>query len=103
MTYIEDKDTYVSKILCSFCIYADAYQLTSELKRNSNRGAYEGRHDVHVRTFQKAAKGVYGGGDMLRPRTKSKSGAYSLLLKPSSLLPLTLKAAVGLLVCIVLF
>ncbi|XVE53633.1 hypothetical protein DITRI_Ditri03aG0018600 [Diplodiscus trichospermus] len=34
----------------------------------------------------KKGKGTYGGGDLLRPRSK-KNGANSLLLKSSSLLP----------------
>ncbi|XP_021277303.1 uncharacterized protein LOC110411464 [Herrania umbratica] len=38
----------------------------------------------------KKGKGTYGGGDLLRPRGK-RSGANSLLLKPSSLLLVVLR------------
>jgi hypothetical protein len=36
-------------------------------------------------SFQGHAKGVYGGGDLLRPRTGHRNGVSSLLLRPSSI------------------
>jgi len=50
-------------------------------------------HGVDLKSLQRA-KGIYGGGDMLRPRTKPKSGAHTLLLKSSTILSRTFGSAV---------
>lgn len=58
-----------------------------------------GLHEVDAKSFQKLAKGVYGGTDNLRPRSKSKSGATSLLLKSSAFF----SAVLGLIIFVVFF
>ncbi|KAG8639453.1 hypothetical protein MANES_14G145400v8 [Manihot esculenta] len=58
-----------------------------------------GLHEVDAKNFQKLAKGVYGGTDNLRPRSKSKSGATSLLLNSSAFF----SAVLGLIVFVVFF
>ncbi|KAJ8750777.1 hypothetical protein K2173_015958 [Erythroxylum novogranatense] len=49
------------------------------------------------RISEKAGRGVYAGGDMLRPRAKKRNGADPLLLKSSSVLSTILRQVVGLL------
>ncbi|KAK6274094.1 hypothetical protein POUND7_011177 [Theobroma cacao] len=48
------------------------------------------REEQEVIDHNKKGKGTYGGGDLLRPRSK-RSGANSFLLKPSSLLSVVLR------------
>jgi hypothetical protein len=50
-------------------------------------------------SFQGHAKGVYGGGDLLRPRTGHRNGVSSLLLRPSSIFS-TLSGHVTVCVCV---
>ncbi|KAJ9141173.1 hypothetical protein P3X46_031742 [Hevea brasiliensis] len=59
----------------------------------------KGLHEVDAKSFQKLAKGVYGGADVLRPRSKSKNGATSLHMKSSALFSATL----GLIIYVVFF
>lgn len=73
---------------------ADVYGIISESKEKGDRRRLEGvMHGVDLKSLQRA-KGIYGGGDMLRPRTKSKSGAHTLLLKSSTILSRTFGSAV---------
>ncbi|KAF9662729.1 hypothetical protein SADUNF_Sadunf18G0084600 [Salix dunnii] len=71
-----------------------------ESKEKGDRRRLEGGvHEVDLKSLQRA-KGVYGGADMLRPRTKSKNGAYALLLKPFAILS---KTVVGFVMFLVFF
>lgn len=73
---------------------ADVYGIISESKEKGDRRRLEGvMHGVDLKSLQRA-KGIYGGGDMLRPRTKPKSGAHTLLLKSSTILSRTFGSAV---------
>ncbi|CAK7338169.1 unnamed protein product [Dovyalis caffra] len=82
----------------------NVYETMSESKEKGERRRLVGvMHEVDLKSFQRA-KGVYGGGDMLRPRTKSKNGASSLLLKSSTILSKTFGyAVVGLAMFFVVF
>ncbi|KAJ6355298.1 hypothetical protein OIU77_005811 [Salix suchowensis] len=72
----------------------------SESKEKGDRSRPErGVHGVDLKSLQRA-KGVYGGADMLHPRTKPKSGAHTLLLKSSAILS---KTAVGFVMFLVFF
>ncbi|KAH8481871.1 hypothetical protein Peur_068519 [Populus x canadensis] len=72
----------------------NVYGIISESKEKGDRRRLEGvMHGVDLKSLQRA-KGIYGGGDMLRPRTKSKSGAHTLLLKSSTILSRTFGSAV---------
>ncbi|KAJ4844061.1 hypothetical protein Tsubulata_029253, partial [Turnera subulata] len=81
----------------------DIYEgLMKQSKRKLGYGRIqEGIHEANykVKNFQRAAKGVYGGQDAIRPRSPNskKSGAPSLLLKSSSLSTIIRHAGVGLL------
>ncbi|XP_012071531.1 uncharacterized protein LOC105633534 [Jatropha curcas] len=83
----------------------NVYESMIESKKKNNPSIHESRHEVDAKSFQKAAKGVYGGGDTLRPRSvPKKSGASSLLLKSSTLLCSTLRhVTVGFIVFVALF
>ncbi|XP_048227609.1 uncharacterized protein LOC125369432 [Ricinus communis] len=68
----------------------NVYESMVEMKRKGDRKTLEGMHEGKMKIIGRAGKGVYGGGDMLRPRSKSKNGAASLFLKSSTLLLSTL-------------
>ena len=80
---------------------ADVFGMViSESKEKGDRRRLEGGvHGEDLKSLQRA-KGVYGGADMLRPRTKSKSGAHTLLLKPFAILS---KTVVGFVMFLVFF
>ncbi|KAG6739830.1 hypothetical protein POTOM_057445 [Populus tomentosa] len=82
----------------------NVYGMMSESKEKGDRRRLEGvMRGVDLKSLQRA-KGISGGGYMLRPRTKSKSGAHTLLLKSSTILSRTFgSAVVGLVMFLVFF
>ncbi|PNS93738.1 hypothetical protein POPTR_018G104600v4 [Populus trichocarpa] len=81
--------------------YACESSFTPRFNKPLQRENQNKINEMHLEagSLQRRARGVYGGGDLLRPRTGHRNGAGSLLLRPSSFLStLSRHVAVGLII-----
>jgi hypothetical protein len=98
--------SYTSFILCMW----NYFLLNSTKPKSSTNDDHIAKYklimladELHQEvSFQGHAKWVYGGGDLLRPRTGHRNGVSSLLLRPSSIFS-TLSGHVTVCVCLALY
>ncbi|KAL9339505.1 hypothetical protein Peur_068520 [Populus x canadensis] len=99
--------TWIFFMICFMLLsyYACESSFTPRLINKPLQRENQNKNEMHLEagSLQRRSRGVYGGGDLLRPRTGHRNGAGSLLLRPSSFLStLSTHVAVGLIIFVFL-